>query len=133
MIPIKTKHMRLMLTLFSCFISLSIFAQTNPYQADLAQLRAVLQKTPSYKDQITGDKLVSYNELYARLVADTVSNPGDFKYFYNLTQLLFPIRDNHIGFYQLALKKFKTEEEVRHFIENIIEKKIKSPIIGNFA
>lgn len=30
-------------------------------------------------------------------------------------------------------RKFKTEEEVRHFIESIIEKKIKSPIIGNFG
>ena len=78
-------------------------AQTiSPYQTDLTELRTILQKTPSYKDQIKGRKHIEYNRLFQSLLSDTVNNVSDYKYFYNLAQLFFPIRDNHLAFYQIA-------------------------------
>lgn len=78
-------------------------AQTsNSYQTDLTELQAILQKTPSYKDQIKGQKLIDYNRLFQSLLRDTVNNVSDYKYFHNLAQLFFPIRDNHLAFYQIA-------------------------------
>ncbi|MGF2075725.1 hypothetical protein, partial [Enterococcus casseliflavus] len=74
----------------------------NAYQSDLIELKDILQKTPSYKDQIKKQNLISYNSLFEKLLADTVKNPSDYKYFYNLAQLFFPIRDNHLTFYQIA-------------------------------
>jgi len=83
-------------------IHLSVLqAQTsNPYLTDIKALYEILKKTPSFKDQITGQTLIAYNELYERLKADSVKDINDYKYFYNLAQLFFPIRDNHLGFYQ---------------------------------
>jgi Peptidase family S41 len=78
-------------------------AQTNnTYKSDLIELQTILQKTPSYKDQIKGQSLISYNSLFESLLSDTVKNASDYKYFYNLAQLFFPIRDNHLTFYQTA-------------------------------
>jgi hypothetical protein len=78
-------------------------AQTsNSYQTDLTELHKIVQKTPSYKDQIKGQKLIDYNRLFQSLLRDTVNNVSDYKYFYNLAQLFFPIRDNHLNFYQIA-------------------------------
>lgn len=73
---------------------------TNTYLTDIEALREILKKTPSYKDQITGQSLTAYNELYEKLKADSVKDVNDYRYFYNLAQLFFPIRDNHLGFYQ---------------------------------
>src|SRR5688572_7192806 len=93
--------MKLLLSLAFCISFFTVLAQSNSYLEDLAALKAIVQKTPSFRDQVKGEKLNAYNETYARLAADTVSDPRNFEYFYNLSQLLFPLRDNHIGFYQL--------------------------------
>ena len=86
-----------LLTLLFCTTQ----AQTsNVYLTDINTLYDILQKTPSYKDQIKGQGLVSYNELYEKLRIDSVNKTSDYQYFYNLAQLFFPIRDNHLGFYQ---------------------------------
>ena len=78
-------------------------AQTNrTYKSDLIELQNILKKTPSYSDQIKGQSLISYNSLFDKLLSDTVKNASDYKYFYNLAQLFFPIRDNHLNFYQIA-------------------------------
>ena len=78
-------------------------AQTNrTYKSDLIELQNILKKTPSYSDQIKGQSLISYNSLFEKLLSDTVKNASDYKYFYNLAQLFFPIRDNHLNFYQIA-------------------------------
>ena len=78
-------------------------AQTNrTYKSDLIELQNILKKTPSYSDQIKGQSLISYNSLFDKLLSDTVKNASDYKYFYNLAQLFFPIRDNHLTFYQIA-------------------------------
>lgn len=84
---------------------------------DLAALKSFVEKTTSFKAQIKGDKLSYYNELYKRLASDTTHNPNSYKYFYNLAQLLFPLRDNHLAFYQLPnYNNFKTKESIDSFV-----------------
>ena len=71
----------LLLTLF--FISSQ--AQTsNTYQNDLTELQNILQKTPSYKDQIKGQNLADYKKLFEMLLSEPVQYISDYKYFYNL-------------------------------------------------
>ena len=96
------KEKRIVLTAVLFLVTVVSNAQTNVYLSDLAALKSVLQKTPSYKAQIRGHRKASYERLYNQLAADSAINPGDYRYFYNLCQLLFPLRDNHLGFYQLA-------------------------------
>ena len=99
----KTLHMKYIQLLFLTILFVSSQAQTNnTYQNDLIGLQNILQKTPSYKDQIKGEKQIAYNSLFKKLLSDTVQNISDYKYFYNLAQLFFPIRDNHLTFYQIA-------------------------------
>ena len=47
-----------------------------------------------------GEKLVAYNLLFEKLLSDTLQNAFNYRHFYNLAQLFFPIRDNHLSFYQ---------------------------------
>ena len=109
--------MRIALSFVFFFITTVSNAQTNTYLADLAALKAILQKTPSFKAQIKENKLSYYNALYNRLASDTLNNPNSYDYFYNLSQLLFPLRDNHLGFYQLPnYNNFKTKESIDSFV-----------------
>jgi len=109
--------MRTVIVLVFFLFSIASNGQTNKYVADLKALKSILQKTPSYKSQIKGDKLTFYNALYERLASDTASNPHSFKYFYNLSQLIFPLKDNHLGFYQIAeYGNFKNKERIDSFI-----------------
>lgn len=109
--------MRIVLALSFFLLTVISNAQTNKYLTDLAALKSILQKTPSYKDQIKSDKLVFYNALYNRLASDTIDNPTSYNYFYNLAQLIFPLRDNHLGFYQLPNNNnFKTKESIDSFL-----------------
>ncbi|MGN6399087.1 MAG: S41 family peptidase [Flavisolibacter sp.] len=99
------------------FLTVVLNAQTNTYLEDLTTLKSIIEKTASFKAQIKGDKLSNYNDLYNRLVADTTHNANSYKYFYNLAQLLFPLRDNHLGFYQLPnYNHFKTKESIDSFV-----------------
>jgi len=99
------------------FLSLISNAQTSTYLTDLKALKSILQETPSYKAQIKGDRQSYYAALYERLASDTTSNFNSYKYFYNLSQLLFPLRDNHMGFKQLPnYDHFKTKESIDSFV-----------------
>ncbi|GGF28661.1 S41 family peptidase [Flavobacterium limi] len=110
--------MRIALIFIFFFWTIVSNAQTNTYLADLTALKTILQKTPSFKAQITGNKLAYYNTLYIRLASDTLSKPNSYIYFYNLSQLLFPLRDNHLGFYELPnYNDFKTKESIDRFTE----------------
>lgn len=96
-------NMKLLQLFLLIFFFVSSQAQTSKtYQTDLTELQNILKKTPSYKDQIKGQTLTDYNSLFEKLLNDPVRNVSDYKYFYNLTQLFFPIRDNHLTFYQIA-------------------------------
>lgn len=94
-------------------------AQTGTYLADLEALKSTLQKMPSFKSQIKGEKLESFNALYDRLSADSVSDPNSYKYFYNLSQLFFPIRDNHLAFYQVFNNSiYRSQESIDSFVRS---------------
>ena len=106
--------MKLFFSLLLTLPFIALQAQTNnTYLADITSLRNMLQKTPSYKDQIKGQNLTAYNVLFERLKSDSTYNISDYKYFYNLAQLFFPIQDNHLGFYQIG--KFPKESDYPKF------------------
>lgn len=109
--------MRIALVIVFYLSAIASNGQINTYLEDLAALKFVLQKTPSYKSQIKGDKQALFNSLYERLASDTTSNPHSFKYFYNLSQLIFTLKDNHLGFYQIAAyDNFKNKDRIDSFI-----------------
>lgn len=109
--------MRIILASAFLLTTIVLKAQVNTYIKDLAALKIILQKTPSYKDQIKGDALLSYDSLYQRLASDTTNEPNSYHYFYNLAQLIFPLKDNHLGFYQLPnIENFKTQASIDSFI-----------------
>ena len=118
--------MKLFFSLLLTLLFITLQAQTNnTYLADITSLRDILQKTPSFKDQIKGQSLTAYNELFGKLKSDSITNISDYKYFYNLAQLFFPIRDNHLAFYQTidesnfkdksAFDKYITTKEFKDF------------------
>ena len=123
---------------FSLLLTMPFFvvkAQTNnTYVADITSLYNILQKTPSYKDQIKGQNLSAYNELFKKLKSDSTYNISDYNYFYNLAQLFFPIQDNHLGFYQTD--KFPKESEFPKFngnidsLKSVLETKVLDSIEG---
>ena len=66
--------------------------------------------------QIKGDKLTKFNTLFKHLASDT-TNLTTFKYFKNLAQLVYPLRDNHLGLYQITDdNNFKDKESIDKFI-----------------
>jgi Peptidase family S41 len=110
--------MRMLSASVFIFLTLALHAQTNTYLADLTALKSIVGKTSSFKAQIKGDKLSNYNDLYKRLASDTTNIPNTYQYFYNLAQMLFPLRDNHLGFYQLPnYDYFKTKESIDSFVK----------------
>lgn len=95
------KFLALFLTLF--IYTTPVFSQVSKsqYQTDLDKLYAVLQQTPSFKAQIKGEALARYKKLYdslGKLDGDRLSSSD---YFISLSQMFFPIRDNHLGFYEV--------------------------------
>ncbi len=109
--------MRITLLVYFLISSLVSNSQKGTYLEDLKSLQSVIQKTPSYRVQIKGDKLEQYKTLYDNLASDTVADPNSYRYYYNLVQLLFPIRDNHLGFYQIPnFDHFKTKETIDSFV-----------------
>jgi hypothetical protein len=111
--------MKLNYVLLLLIISAKLHAQTRTYVEDLNALKSIVQKTASFKAQIKGDKLADYNKLYNRLLADSNNSTSSIAYFYNLSKMLFPIRDNHVGFYQLPnYDHFKTKESIDSFVSS---------------
>lgn len=109
--------MRVILIVIFLLRSLYSNAQSGTYLEDLKALQSILQKTPSYRVQIKGVKLDEHQKLYDRLASDTVADPNSYRYYYNLAQLLFPIRDNHLAFYQIPnFEIFKTRESIDSFV-----------------
>jgi hypothetical protein len=109
--------MRIIVVLLFCILTNVLNAQTGTYLSDLATLKSILQKTASYKAQITGERRSNFNALYHRLASDTPGNVNSYKYFYNLAQLLFPLRDNHLGFYQVHdYTRYKSKQSIDSFV-----------------
>ncbi|RZL36721.1 MAG: hypothetical protein EOP00_29220, partial [Pedobacter sp.] len=85
------------LTAFLFLFILKVNAQEAKNIADLDFLYQAIQQMPSYKDQLKGDK--EYEKLYQNLRKD-LKTTDDFEVFQKLLQLIYPIKDNHIGFYR---------------------------------
>lgn len=84
----------LALILISTF---SLDAQEGQNIADLDFLYQSIKALPSYKDQLKNDQ--SYRQLYERLRKD-LNTSDDFETYQKLLQLIYPIKDNHLGFYR---------------------------------
>ncbi len=82
------------------FFSFAGYSQTSPYTADVDALYRVLKQTPSFQDQITGEKRIAYDSLYTAVRNDSTNFKDGYDYYFRLARLLYPIRDNHLGFYQ---------------------------------
>ncbi|WP_299989721.1 S41 family peptidase [uncultured Pontibacter sp.] len=109
--------MKILLTLALLFTATVAKAQNDNYLSDLSALRLLLQKTPSYKAQIQGSELISYNELYKSLATDTAGDLSNYEQFFKLSHLLFLIRDNHLGFYQTPVfSHFKDSVSINNYI-----------------
>jgi len=96
--------------LLNCSLTLAAQTQINSYQADLDALYGLLKKTPSYKDQVKGDKEPAYEALYRLLRSDTLHTSNTFDNYYKLVQLFLPLRDNHLGFIQFPHKILEASE-----------------------
>lgn len=77
----------------------TVKAQEEKNVADLDFLYQAIQQTPSYKDQLKGDK--NYQQLYEDLRKDLKTN-DEFDVYKKLYKLIAPIKDNHFGFYKIA-------------------------------
>jgi hypothetical protein len=109
--------LKTLLSLLLLSLSVQGLAQATGYLADLAALKAALSETPSYKAQIRGQKEEQYLQLYNRLAADSAGSVNSYTYFYRLAQLLFPLRDNHLAFYQLPdYARFRTRESIDSYV-----------------
>lgn len=79
--------------------TVAIKAQEDKNIADLDFLYQAIQQTPSYKNQLKGDE--SYRQLYENL-RKNLKTTDDFEIFQKLSQLISPLRDNHLGFWRKA-------------------------------
>jgi hypothetical protein len=95
----KSRLLIMLLLLPACLNS--VHAQVAGFTADVDKLYQLLQKTPSFKEQVTGDKLQEYENMLLMLKADSASVTTPYDVFYKLVTLFFPFKDNHFGFYQL--------------------------------
>ncbi len=112
--------MKILIFIINCFIIgiQCVNAQHSNYVADLQELKTIIQKTKSYKAQIKGKKKKAYIKMYNNLLADTVTAVNSYQYFYNLAQLIFPVRDNHLEFYQTAnYNIYRSKASIDSFVQ----------------
>lgn len=74
---------------------------TDSCYRDAVYLLEVLQKTPSYKDQVKGKAKAQYLSYAASVLEASKTIHGKFECFCTISKLLFPIRDNHLYFYEI--------------------------------
>jgi hypothetical protein len=81
-------------------------AQEQKNIADLEFLYRQIQKLPAYKDQLKDDQ--TYAQLYQRLRKE-LNTSNDFEAYQKMLALIYPINDNHLGFYRKpdSAAKFK--------------------------
>jgi hypothetical protein len=95
--------------IIACFFVIPVKAQTIDYIADADKLYAVLQKTPSYRAQIKGDKEVQYKQVFEQVKKDLINAKTGFDRYYILSQLLAPLKDNHLFFYQVPAMEISSQ------------------------
>ena len=111
---------RLFLCLAICCLTLTLKAQkpAKNSTSDLDHLYSILKETPSYKDQIKGSRKNEYEALYNRLKTESTTANSDLQQFFLLSQLLMPLKDNHLYFYQSGDPKLHTKLSDSLFIKN---------------
>ena len=87
------------------FLAIILFGQAQAQSAsayinDIDKLYATIKKLPSYKDQIKDDRKIEFEKRYNELRQDTSNLKSDDVVFSRMTRLLFPLKDNHIGYHQ---------------------------------
>lgn len=90
------------LTFCLCLLAFPATAQTGRlFQRDVDSLSLILQSTPSFQEQITGEKRQKFDRLVQWMRQDTanVKTPADA--FMRMIYLFSLLRDNHLGFYQV--------------------------------
>jgi hypothetical protein len=108
-----------------------VFAQST-YKDDLQVLYEAVKKTPSYKDQVVGQRKLEYDLLLERLKIE-VLQPNAFDSLYKLSSLLWPIKDNHLGFYQVSNNKLSSSKRYPVPVMNLdsLEKQLKAKPINS--
>lgn len=89
------KKLIYLVLLFLTFLNAK--AQHNPNVEDLNALFAAIQKTPSYKKLLKGNK--AYQQLYEDVKLN-IAKAGDLEAFRQLSRLVSAINDNHLGFFR---------------------------------
>jgi hypothetical protein len=102
--------LRYLLILCMLVLSVAARAQSTGYLAALDELYTQLKKTPSWKDQIKGERAGLFDSLYQALRSDSSHVKNSFDGFYHLARLFFPLYDNHLGFYQLPEQGLKPSD-----------------------
>lgn len=84
-------------TLLISLLGLAAFAQQDQNQTDLNALYQAIQKMPSYKKLLKGD--ANYQQIYED-VKGKIKDADEKTTFKQLSRLIYPINDNHLGFYR---------------------------------
>ncbi|MEJ5963763.1 S41 family peptidase [Pedobacter immunditicola] len=122
-------------SLFSLILtttSFEVIAQST-YKDDLQVFYDAIKKTPSYKDQITGQRKSGYDLQFERLKIESPQSNA-FDSLYKLSSLLWPIKDNHLGLYQVSNKEISSHKRypisamnLDSLEEQLLSKPLKSP------
>ena len=96
--------MKKLILVLLLFVVFKVSAQEQQNIADLDALYQLIQKLPSFKAQLKGDR--SYRQLYETLRGDLKSS-DDFVVYQQLLKLIFPLKDNHLGFYRKPDSAYK--------------------------
>ncbi len=96
--------MKKLISLLLLFIAFNVRAQEQQNIADLDALYQFIQRVPSYKAQVKNDR--SYRELYETLRLNLKSS-DDFFVYQQLLKLIYPLKDNHLGFYRKPDSTYK--------------------------
>jgi hypothetical protein len=91
--------------IYVLFIAVLFPAFTNAQNkcncsSDLEALYAAVKKMPSYKNQIRGEAKAQYQKVHDDLKKQSLKTEDSFTCYKILAQLLFPLKDNHLGFWQ---------------------------------
>ncbi|MFD2598344.1 S41 family peptidase [Sphingobacterium corticis] len=89
--------LNVLLTIIFCFVAIvNLSAQEADNVSDLDFLYKEIRKMPSYKAQLKGSR--SYRKLYLKLRKE-LQTADDLEAYKKLAQLIYPIKDNHLGFW----------------------------------
>ena len=96
--------MRKLILVLLLLATFNLSAQEQKNIADFDALYQSIQNLPSFKAQLKNDR--SYRQLYENLRKDLTS-PDDFVVYQQLLKLIYPLKDNHLGFYRKPDSTYK--------------------------